>query len=322
MSIEIESLQRLHFSYLYLGHARIGDCFMDGFGKRVRALPAHTQLQDQVRELKSACHGARPGGRAFKLDCGGASYRVRVMDTADGPVYVLRRLDTTLASLTGLGLPGAYARRLLRGDLDGLVLVSGPAKSGKTSTAGALVREQLTLHGGLAMTIDEPIDPPLEGAYGDGVCIQTLSGPDRAADLRAALNCGARVIFVGSVDDPALAVDMLAAARDGHLVIGTVQADDIGRALARLHLLASRVLDTHSVQALLADGLAGVLHQRLAFRAQGQRQLEAQLLMLADSPHARSQVRHGRYDELGDELRQQLMSMIRSDALASLREGA
>jgi Tfp pilus assembly pilus retraction ATPase PilT len=322
MTIEIQSLQRLHFSYLYLGHARIGDCFMDGLGKRVHALPAHAELQAELQQLKLACRDAQRGARAFRLDCGGASYRVRMMETSDGPVFVLRRLDSTLASLTGLGVPGAYARRLLRADLGGLVVIAGAAKSGKTSTAGALVREHLMLHGGVAMTIEEPIDPALEGAYGDGVCIQTLSGANRAADLQAALGCGARLIFVGTVDDPALIVDMLIAARDGHLLVSTVQADDVGRAIARLHLLASRVLDSQSVQTLLADGLAGVLHQRLAFRGPGQRQLEAQLLMLTDSTLARSQVRNGRFDELGDELRQQMMAMIHSDALASLREGA
>ncbi len=321
MTIEIESLQRLHFSYLYLGHARIADCFMDGSAQRVHALPSHPELQAELEALKLACRGARPGARAFKLDFGSVSYRVRVVDTPDGPMFVLRRLDATFASLAGVGLPGAYARRLLRADLGGLVVVSGPAKCGKTSTAGALVRDRLALHGGIAMTIEEPIDASLEGAYGDGVCIQTLTSADRAGDLRTALGCGARMIFVGSVEEPALLVDALMAARDGHLIVSTVQADDVTRTIARLHTLAARVLDPHSARTLLADGLAAVLHQRLAFRAPSQRQLEAQLLMLADSAPARAQVRDGCYDELGEALRQQMMSMIHSDALAALREG-
>ncbi|OXI30039.1 hypothetical protein CFB89_22710 [Burkholderia sp. AU16741] len=321
MTLETESLQRLAFSYLYLGHARIGDCFMDGAARRVQALPAHPTLRAELDALKSACGSARPGARAFRLESGGVSYRVRVMQTPDGPIYVLRRLDPTLASLAGLGLPGAYVRRLLRADLDGLVVVCGAAKSGKTRTAGALVRDRLTLHGGIAMTIEEPIDAAPGGAYGDGVCIPTLTSADRQEDLRAALGCGARVIFVGNLDDPALLIDVLLAAREGHLIVSTVLADDVGRAIARLHTVAARVLDAPSVRSLLADGVAAVLHQRLACPAPGQQRFEARLLMLADSAPARAQVRDGRYDELGDALRQQMMSLIASDALASLRGG-
>ncbi|GLU32123.1 ATPase, T2SS/T4P/T4SS family [Trinickia caryophylli] len=321
MAIEIESLQRLHFSYLYLGHARIADCFMDGPAQHVHALPAHPELQAEIEALKLACRGARSGARAFKLDFGSVSYRVRVVQTPDGPMFVLRRLDATLESLSGLGLPSAYVRRLLSADLGGLVVVSGTAKCGKTTTAGALVRDQLALHGGIAITIEEPIDATLEGAYGRGVCIQTLASADRPGDLRTALGCGARMIFIGAVEEPAVVVDTLMAARDGHLIVSTVQADDVERAIARLYTLAARVLDAQSARTLLADGLGAVLHQRLAFRAPGQRQLEARLLMLADSAAVRTRVRDGRHDELGEAVRQQMMSMIHSDALASLKEG-
>ncbi|CAD9219446.1 hypothetical protein BCEN4_1440007 [Burkholderia cenocepacia] len=114
---------------------------------------------------------------------------------------------------------------------------------------------------------------------------------------------------------------MLLAAREGHLIVSTVLADDVGRAIARLHTVAARVLDAPSVRSLLADSVAAVLHQRFACPAPGQQRFEARLLMLADSAPARAQVRDGRYDELGAALRQQMMSMIASDALASLRGG-
>jgi len=320
MTSEIDTLQRLHFSYLYLGHARIGDCFMDGAGQRLRAVPAHPRLQAELRALKLACGGARRGARAFRLDCGGVSYRVQVMKTSDGPLFVLRRLDPIRASLSALGMPGPYVRRLLDAGLGGLVVVCGAARSGRTSTAGALVRDRLSLYGGIAMTIEEPIDAAPDGACGDGLCIRTLMSHDHAGDLRAALGCGIRIVFVGGVEDPALLVDMLSAARDGALIVSTVQADGVGHAIARLHTLAARVLDAQAATALLADGLAAVLHQRLSMRAAGQRRLEARLLMLADSAPARAQVRAGRYGELEAGLRQQMTSMIHSDALASLRQ--
>ncbi|MFC0402788.1 ATPase, T2SS/T4P/T4SS family [Paraburkholderia rhizosphaerae] len=322
MTDETNMLHQLDFSYLYLGHARIGDRFINAPGTAVHPLPGHPQLQGELHRLKDACRRAWRGATDFKVDCEGASYRVSTMDTVDGEVFVLRRLHNKVASLAELGVPPAYIRQLMRRDLSGLVIVCGAPKAGKTATASAFVRERLVAHGGIALTAEDPIELPLEGRHGDGVCYQTVPGTDRVAALRATLCLGARMVYVGALDDAPLALEMLQAALDGHLLITTMRADDIGRAVTRLHALGTRVLDAASMQGLIADGLAGVLHQRLVPGAgAGPRKLETQLFMLRDAQSARNHVRHGRYDELATEIRQQMMSMIHSNALAE-RMGA
>jgi twitching motility protein PilT len=316
MTNETNTLHRLGFSYLYLGHASIGDCFLDGPGAAVYPMPEHPRLQSELYRLKMACRDAQRGAQVFKVECEGASYRVSTMGTAEGEVFVLRRLRQTVASLTELGVPLAYAGRMMRADLSGLLVVSGAAKAGKTTTAGALVREQLLTHGGIGLTSEDPIELPLEGPHGNGICFQTVAPVDGVADLRSMLSWGARMIFIDAIDAPALALEALLAGRDGHLLVTTMRADDIGAAIGRLHALVSQVLDVASVQALIADGLAGVLHQRLVMSAGATRKLETQLFMLRDGEVARHHIRQGRYSELGFEIRQQMLSMIHSDALA------
>ncbi|MFM0299033.1 ATPase, T2SS/T4P/T4SS family [Paraburkholderia sediminicola] len=312
-------LHRFDFSYLYLGHASIGDRFSDGPGSAVYPVPEHPRLQNELYRLKMACRDAQRGTPVFKVECEGVSYRVSTMDSAEGEVFVLRRLDNTVASLAELGVPLAYARRLMCADLSGLLIVSGAAKAGKTTTAGALVREQLFTHGGIGLTSENPIELPLEGPHGDGICFQTAACADAVAGLRSMLSWGARMIFVGAMDEPALALEMLLAGRDGHLLVTTMRAEDISAVVGRLHALVSQSLDVASVQALIADGLAGVLHQRLATgigSTGSTRKLETQLFMLRDGETARHHVRQGHYSELAFEIRQQMRSMIHSDALA------
>jgi len=86
-------------------------------------------------------------------------------------------------------------RALMNPDLSGLLIISGAIKSGKTTAACAIIKARLQQFGGVAVTIEDPIELPLEGSYGDGVCYQTTINKETRNQLdafRRAMRWGAK----------------------------------------------------------------------------------------------------------------------------------
>ena len=316
----------MRFSDLYLGHPTFGDRFCDVPGAPVNPLPAGTALREDIETLKAACAEARcrtPSLMEFRVNHDGVAYRAFVMNSLSGQVLVLRKIADDIATLAELGIPQAYIRHLMRKDLSGLFIVSGSMKSGKTTTACAMVKERLAAYGGVAVTTEDPIELPLEGTHGHGVCYQTFAGAvggSCADSFRHIMRWGAKTIFVGDIHDAETAAAVLQASVNGLLVISTVHADNVIRTIMKLQSLANEALDQGVAQMLLADGLAGVLHQRLSHGPK--RKLETEFLFLNGAELARANIRVGKYESLASDIKQQMASMIAENALAQRRTGA
>lgn len=323
---DISKVRQLAFSDLYLGHPQLGDLFSDVPGATVNPLPANAPLREDLAQLKAACRESiknSPQVSEFKIRYDGAAYRVSVMHTLGGEVFVLRKIADTILSLAEIGIPQAYIRHLMAQDLSGLFIVSGAIKTGKTMTACAMVKERLAAYGGVAVTAEEPIELPLEGNYGNGVCYQTQVNHKNGGFVEAfrhVVRWGAKMIFIGEIRDPDVAVEVLQASVNGHLVISTMNAENVIQTITKLHSFANEKLAPGNAQAMLADGLAGVLHQKVG--RESKKKLETEFLYLRDAPLVRTTIRNGKYEMLGSDIRQQMASMIAVNATAQRHTGA
>ncbi|HEY4542827.1 MAG TPA: ATPase, T2SS/T4P/T4SS family [Noviherbaspirillum sp.] len=318
----VAKVRELDFSDLYLGHPVLADRFSDVPGAGVNPLPAGPGLREDLQRLTAACTTERrrlPQAGEFKVVYDGVSYRVSLMRAQGGDVFVVRKIASAVSSLAALGIPQAYVRRMMTRDLSGLLIISGTAKSGKTMTAGAVLKDRLCAYGGVAVTGEDPIELPLEGSHGDGICFQTLlprGGEEFTEGFRSLVRWGANIVLVDEVRDRDTAAELLKASVNGQLIITTMLGDSVVQTLTRLHALADDGLSPGSARALLADGLLGVLHQQMVRVPRLAPRLETEFLFLKDAYPARAVLRKGDYDLLNADIRKQMAAMITENAAA------
>ncbi|MDP1836064.1 MAG: type II secretion system ATPase GspE [Chlamydiales bacterium] len=187
-------------------------------------------------------------------------FRVSTVPVAGGERIVLRILDkgNVMLGLTRLGmLPHDYNefRRLIKMP-EGIVLVTGPTGSGKTTTLYSgindLYNDEINI-----MTIEDPVEYNLKGIAQIGV--QHKINLDFARGLRHILRQDPDVVMVGEIRDFETAEIAIQAALTGHLVLSTLHTNDAPSAITRL-------VDMGVEPYLLSSSVIGVLAQRLVRR--------------------------------------------------------
>ena len=225
-----------------------------------------------IENLRSAVNEAsRTANSAeFRLTHEGFSFRVRREETQSGTMFFLRRFGKPDRLRTNR-VPEGIARQLISNKLlnGGLVLVSGATGAGKTSTAVSTLVSRLLLFGGVAWTIEDPMEFKLEGRHGDrgGICWQkNVEQGSFGQAMRDVMRCypaGEKgVLFVGEVRDAETAQECLKAASNGLLVIATIHAGSITGTLDRILSLAAPGNNTSLVLGTLASHLRLVVHQQ------------------------------------------------------------
>ena len=183
--------------------------------------------------------------------------RVSVIPMLYGEAVVLRLLDrsNTLIGLEGLGMAGddmnVYARVL--GLPHGIVLITGPTGSGKTTTLYASLARINDVERKI-ITIEDPIEYHLEGV--NQIQVDTRTGLTFARGLRAVLRHDPDVVLVGEVRDRETADIAVQASLTGHLVFSTLHTNDAPGAITRL-------IDMGVEPYLVASSLEMVVAQRL-----------------------------------------------------------
>src|SRR5205814_4263211 len=161
--------------------------------------------------------------------------RVSIVPTAFGERVALRLLDraSALLDLTDLGLAPATARALERvlGQSHGIILVTGPTGSGKTTTLYAALRRLATGERNI-MTIEDPIEYQLRGI--GQMQVSPRIGLGFAAGLRAILRQDPEVILVGEIRDRETAEIDMQAVLTGHLGLSTLPTNSAHGALHTL----------------------------------------------------------------------------------------
>ena len=186
--------------------------------------------------------------------------RIASLPTSFGERIVVRLLDKGLRQyrLAQLGMPEGVLenfRKLIHLD-HGIILVTGPTGSGKTTTLYAALRELDTRRLNV-LTLEDPIEYRLEGI--SQTQVSDKKGMTFAGGLRHVLRQDPDVIMVGEIRDPQTAHMAIQSALTGHLVFSTLHTNDAAGAVARM-------LDLGVEPYLLASSLLGVLAQRLVRR--------------------------------------------------------
>jgi pilus retraction protein PilT len=194
-------------------------------------------------------------------------FRLNVYLQRGTMALVARRVRRDIPSFDELHLPPAVGE--LARTPRGLVLVTGPAGSGKSTTLAAMVDHRNRTMPGHIITIEDPIEYLHEDHL--GFVSQREVGTDAAsfADaLKGALRQTPDVLLIGEMRDADSATSAVYLAETGHLVLSTLHTINASQALDRvLHFFPP---ETHGeMQLRLATTLVGVIGQRLVPRADG-----------------------------------------------------
>ena len=161
--------------------------------------------------------------------------RVSTIPIAEGERLVLRllNLESALLPLAQLGMPDSVFRRIQRvvAEPNGIVLVTGPTGSGKTTSLYAALQEMDTSHKNV-LTIEDPIEYQLPKI--GQIQVKPKIGLTFAHGLRHILRQDPDVILVGEVRDAETAEVLVRASLTGHLVFSTLHTNDAASAVLRL----------------------------------------------------------------------------------------
>jgi twitching motility protein PilT len=224
---------------------------------------AHQMMDDRLR---TAFDGRSEVDFAYSI-AGVGRFRVNVFRQRGSVGAVARRVLPGTQSFESLGLPAAV--RKLAEEQRGLVLVTGPTGSGKTTTTAAMISHINATRRCHVVTLEDPI----EVLHRDDRAIidQREVGVDTedfAAGLKAVSRQDPDVIFIGEMRDLETVEAALQAAETGHLVISTLHTTDARETINRVVDMYPRE-GQHQARLSLANSLKGIVCQRLAPRATG-----------------------------------------------------
>src|SRR6184192_2337469 len=224
-----------------------------------------------------------------------ARFRVNVYFQRESIGAAFRLIPTELKTLEELGIPSTL--HALAEEPRGLVLVTGPTGSGKSTTLAALIDEINRNRSEHILTIEDPI----EFLHRHKRCIvnQREIGPDAtsfAEALRAALRQDPDVILVGEMRDLETIATALTAAETGHLVFGTLHTQSAPSTI-------DRIIDVfppeqqEQVRIMIAMSLQGVVTQTLLPTADGTGRVPALEILLPDDA-IRNLIRQGKVAQI------------------------
>ena len=221
----------------------------------------------------------------------GARYRFNLFREMNRHAVALRRLDARFRDFSELGLP----RRIegFCGERDGLVIVSGPTGSGKSTTLATVINRINTVKMGHIVTIEDPV----EYIHASKKCLvrQRQVGRDAKSfndALVEALRQDPDVILVGEMRDADTMRTALRAAETGHLVFTTMHAGDAAGAVERM-ISVFPADEQPSVRHQLALVLRGIVVQHLLPTVDGRGRVPATEL-LVNTPAVANLISTGR----------------------------
>ena len=223
-----------------------------------------------------------------------ARVRINIFDTLHGPGMVLRLIPLTILTLEQLRMPPVL--KDVCHHHKGLILVTGPTGSGKSTTLAAMVdyiNKEMAKH---IITIEDPIEFVHQSRKAlirqREVGIHTLKF-DNA--LKASLREDPDVILIGEMRDKETVNTALKAAQTGHLVMGTLHTNSAVKTLERI-LNLYNAEEQHAMRVAIAESLVAVIAQGLCRTTDGKRAAFHDILINTEA--IKDYIQKGRNDEI------------------------
>ena len=240
-----------------------------GILKEIKSIPkkmaAAVTSRIKVASGMDIAERRRPQDGRMKIKVGGSDIDMRVNSLAVmfGEKIVIRILkpNATSGGLEKLGLTSDEVKRINKmiRSPHGIILVTGPTGSGKTTTLYSCLREINSPERNIT-TIEDPVEYPLSGI--NQTQVSTKSGLTFASCLRAILRQDPDVIMVGEIRDEETLESAIHAALTGHLVFSTIHTNSTAKTVTRL-------LEMGAPPYLVSSAVIGILAQRLIRRICG-----------------------------------------------------
>ncbi len=236
-------------------------------------------------------------------------FRVNVFRQRGSFAIVMRMIAQKIPSIQDLGLPPAIADcSTLK---NGIVLVTGPTGSGKSSTLAAIIDLINTNRADHILTIEDPIE--FLHQHKKGTVHQRelhTDTPTFALALRAALRQAPKVILVGEMRDRETIEIALTAAETGHLVFSTLHTIDASKTVERI-VGTFEVSDQQAVRGRLAASFRYFISQRLIPKKEGGRLAIIEML--------KATMRTREYIEMGEKEGKSLLDAMRDGSLEGMQ---
>ena len=249
---------------------------------------------------------------------GVARFRVNLFHQRSSVSAVLRVINSDESQLRVVNLPPDLLK-YFRDQEKGLILVTGPTGSGKSTTLTRIIDEINQTHDKMIITVEDPIEYLHRTKR--SIIVQREIGVDAltfSEALVAAMRQDPEVIMIGEIRDYATAAAAISAAQTGHLVFSTLHTLDTVRTVNRVMELFPPH-ERASARVLFADSLVGIVSQRLLPRAGGGRIAASEIMK--GTLRIKDLLRdEDRYGELYDALRDSKLDGMQlfDDALAEL----
>ena len=220
--------------------------------------------------------------------------RINLLDTLLGPAMVLRLIPQTIPSIEELGLPAVLQEICQRPK--GLVLVTGPTGSGKSTTLAAMVNHINRTMARHILTIEDPVEfvhHSQQSLIRQREVGQHTKVFDQA--LRAALREDPDVILIGEIRDQETLTTALEASQTGHLVFGTLHTNSAVKTVERVLGMVAPSAQTH-LRLALSESLLAVIAQGLVKTADGKRAAFHDILLNSDT--CKDYIQRGELEEI------------------------
>ena len=239
---------------------------IDGVLRQVMSLPraAGIPLVSRIKIMAQLdiADRLRPQDGRARVAVGGVriDLRVSTLPASNGEKVVIRILDqrATVLSLDAMGMNADEIERIrvLTNTREGIVLVTGPTGSGKTTTLYSMIRA-IQQRGVNIVTIEDPVEYRLQGIV--QVQVNEKAGLNYSSALKSILRQDPDVVLIGEIRDREAAQIAVQASLTGHLVLSTLHTIDASSSVTRL-------VDVGIENYKIATALKGIVAQRLLRR--------------------------------------------------------
>jgi twitching motility protein PilT len=230
------------------------------------------------------------GSHAFSF----VRVRINLLDSLRGPAMVLRLIPQKIATLEDLNLPPVL--KVLASRPKGMVLVTGPTGSGKSTTLAAMIDWINRNMGRHILTIEDPVEFVHESRR-SLVRHREVGKHTKVFHnaLRAALREDPDVILIGEIRDQETLATAIEASQTGHLVFGTLHTNSAVKTVERV-LGMYPPSEQDSVRRALSESLLGVIAQGLLKTTDGKRAAFHDILINTDA--CKDYIQRGELDEI------------------------